>query len=107
MTLIENHNKKMLITDTSVLINFLNINKLDLLTVYPGTFLITEHVVEEITMDFPEQQALLNKAIKNSDLIVVKVDHENELQIYNKLIQKGQLGSGECSAIAFAINRSF
>jgi predicted nucleic acid-binding protein len=50
-------NKKILITDTSVLINFLNINRLDLLIAYPGKFLITEHVIEEITIDFPEQQS--------------------------------------------------
>ncbi len=107
MTLNMDINKKILITDTSVLINFLNINRLDLLAAYPGKFLITEHVVEEITVDFPEQQALLNVAINNNELVVVKVDSEKELQIYNDLIQEGRLGPGECSAIACAINKNF
>ena len=100
-------NKKILITDTSVLINFLNINKLSLLIEYPGSFLITEHVIEEITIDFPEQQALLNSAINNNHLVVVKVDNESELKMYNELIKEGRLGSGECSAIACAVNRGF
>jgi len=71
-----NENKKILITDTSVLINFLNIKRLDLLIAFPGKFLITEHVVEEITIDFPKQQALLNSATENNHLEVVKVDSE-------------------------------
>lgn len=99
-------NKKILITDTSVLINFLNINRLDLLIAYPGTFLITEHVIEEITLDFPEQQTLLSSAIDNNQLIIIKVNENKELDIFNELIQEGRLGSGECSAIACAVNRS-
>lgn len=100
----QNADKKILITDSSVLINFLNINRIDLLA-FPGKFLITEHVVEEITIDFPEQQAALTSAINNAQLTIVKVDQEKELNLYNDLSKEGRLGSGECSAIACAVNR--
>jgi predicted nucleic acid-binding protein len=99
--------KKILITDTSVLINFLNIDRLDLLLAFPGKFLITEHVVDEITMDFQDQQARLNSAITSGQLEVIAVDSEKELQLYNELIKGRRLGAGECSAIACAINRKY
>lgn len=99
-----NTNKKILITDTSALINFLNIDRIDLLTLYPASFLITEHVVDEVTIDFPEQKARLNAGIENHTLTVVSVNSEAELSLYNALIKDGRLGAGECSAIAYAIN---
>jgi predicted nucleic acid-binding protein len=102
-----NSDKKILITDTSVLINFLNIDRLDLLTAFPGKFLITGHVVDEITMDFPDQQTRLNAAITSGQLEVIAVDGEQELQLYNELIKERRLGAGECSAIACAINRKY
>lgn len=100
-----NSDKKVLITDTSVLINFLNINRLDLLIAFPGRFMITEHVVDEVTLDFPDQKNRLNSAIVSSELEVITVDNEKELQLYNELIKERRLGAGECSAIACAINR--
>lgn len=102
-----NKDKKILITDSSVLINFLNINRLDLLISFPGKFLITEHVVDEITLDFPDQQSRLNSAISSGELEVITVDSERELQLYNELIKEGRLGAGECSAIACAISRKY
>lgn len=73
----------------------------------PGKFLITEHVVEEITLDFPEQQNRLNSAISRGELEVINVDSEIELQLYNQLIKERRLGAGECSAIACAISRKY
>ena len=102
-----NANKKILITDTSVLINFLNIDRIDLLDSYPGLFFITEHVADEITEDFPHQQARLNQAIEAKSLTVVSVSGIEELKIFGDLIKDHRLGLGECSAIACAINRKY
>jgi predicted nucleic acid-binding protein len=96
-----------LMTDTSFLINFLNVDRVDLLAKYPGKFLITEHVVEEITVDFTDQINRLNTAINENILTVVSVNDESELAIYNDLIKEGRLGQGECSAIACAICRKY
>lgn len=41
-----NTDKKILITDTSVLINFLNINRLDLLLLFLGKFLIKNRLAK-------------------------------------------------------------
>lgn len=102
-----NYNKKILITDTSVLINFLNIDRIDLLDSYPGSFFITEHVVDEITNDFPHQQFRLNRAIEDNILTVVSVNGEEELELFRDLTKDHRLGLGECSAIACAINRKY
>jgi predicted nucleic acid-binding protein len=98
---------KILITDTSVLINFLNINRIDMLNLYPGLFYITEHVIEEITIDFPDQKLRLTQAIYLNIFTVVSVDSEEEIILYNELLKERRLGPGECSAIACAINRKY
>ena len=54
------------VTDTSVLVNFLCIDRMDLIARHSYRFMITSHVVEEITDHYPEQQARLNAALATS-----------------------------------------
>ena len=65
------------ITDTSVLVNFLCIDRMDLIARHShrllGRLLITGHVMEEITDHYPEQQARLNAALADGTLEVVTV----------------------------------
>jgi predicted nucleic acid-binding protein len=104
---VPNSDTKILIIDTSVLINFLNINRIDLLSHYPGEFLITEHVVDEVITAYPVQVNLLYSSIADGIISVVSVNETIELEIFNKLLNEHRLGQGECSAIACAINRKF
>ncbi len=67
-----NADKKILITDTSVLINFLNIDRINILSSYPGIFYITEHVIDEISKDYPHQQTRLKQAIEENILTEIK-----------------------------------
>lgn len=101
------NNTKIIITDTSVLINFLNVNRVELLSKLAGSFLITEHVVSEITQHYLEQYERLKNAIGCGLLEVVSVDQPNELEMFEELSREGRLGTGECSAIACAINRQY
>ncbi len=88
------------------MINFLKINRLDLLAQYSHTFWVTEHVHKEITLDYPAQRALFQNAIEN--LAVLKtVEGSEELELFINLIKSGQLGSGECSSIAVAAHRGY
>lgn len=102
-----NSDKNILITDTSVLINFLNINRIDLLSLYPGSFYITDDVVYEITSDFSHQQALLEDSINKKIITVISVSSHEELELFSELINEKRLGPGECSAIACAISRKY
>ncbi len=62
------------VIDTSVLINFLVIHRLDLLVGHPGfRFVVTDHVREEITEHYPEQMAQLEDAIDTGKITEIRV----------------------------------
>jgi len=98
---------KIIITDTSVLINFLRIDRADLLNQYPGKFLITDHVISEVTIHYPSQHKKFHDLIAAGLFELTTVDHPEELRLYTTLRKSGRLGSGECSAIACAIHRGY
>lgn len=89
--------------DTSVLINFLVVNRLDLLAVDPNVhYLITDHVRDEITRDYPEQRAQLDDALAAGSIEGTEVRSAKELEVFANLILDGRLGVGECAVIAAA-----
>ena len=51
-----------IIADTNILINFLRIDRLDLIARHSCQFVITEHVREEITEHHPVQRQMLKNA---------------------------------------------
>ena len=50
------HEPAIIVTDASVLINFLRIDRTDLLAGHSHAFLATDHVAAEITDRYPDQQ---------------------------------------------------
>lgn len=96
-----------IIADTNVLINFLRIDRLDLIARHSHQFVITEHVREEITEDHPVQRHMLQKAIEDGIFEEKVVNALDELQLFGNLISEGRIGSGECSAIACAVCNSY
>lgn len=96
-----------IICDTSVLLNFLKINRLDLLAQYSHAFWVTDHVCREITIDYPAQQKLFQYAFETSVIQKICVDDPQELALFIELIKKRQLGAGECATIAAAVHRGY
>ncbi len=93
------------ITDTSVLINFLVIDRVGLLgKLTTHRFAVTEHVRAEITAHYTEQLQRLEQAFSDRILEEVRVDALSEVQLFAELTSKG-LGVGESSAIAVAAHR--
>ncbi len=93
------------ITDTSLLVNFLAIDRVELLTSLPEKqFFITEHVRAEVTSHYPEQFERLAVALVNGQLTEISVTEIAEVEVFAKLSATG-LGVGECSAIAVAACR--
>jgi predicted nucleic acid-binding protein len=92
-----------IVVDTSVLINFLKIDRLDLLGHYPGRFLATDHVASEIEDD--EQRVRYEAAVASGHIETCVVSDPDEVALYMRLGPGVRLGSGECSAIAVAIKR--
>lgn len=95
-------NNQFTICDTSILINFLRINRMDLFKKCPFSFFITEHVQEEITVLYPNQYNLLEVALSQNMIQKLTISNSLEFEIFTKLIKTGQLGAGECAAIAAA-----
>ena len=91
------------VADTSVLINFLKVDRMDLLGRHPCRFLATDHVTVEIADD--EQRARYMAAIAAGYIETCAVTDPGEVALYMRLGPGQRLGSGECSAIAVAIRR--
>ncbi|MFV1969292.1 MAG: hypothetical protein ACC628_28050 [Pirellulaceae bacterium] len=93
------------VLDTSVLVNFLRIDRVDLLARHPSYIsIITEHVRAEVTQHYSNQLARLEAALQNGDLQEIRVTNQAELNAFGHLTSTG-LGTGECSAIAIAATR--
>lgn len=93
--------------DSSVLINFLKIDRMDLLANHSCQIIATDHVSEEISDHYPVQQQRLAEAIRREGIAIVALDRAEEFQLFGSLAAPGNLGAGECSAIALAVNRGF
>ena len=99
--------KKEVVLDTSVLINFARVGRLDLLRTHPScSFVVTDHVRGEVSEHYADQFAAVDAAIKDGSLQELTVDRPEELRDFGKLTAPRNLGIGECSAIAVAKNRS-
>lgn len=98
-----------LILDASVLINFLRVDRVDLLHRHTREIYVTEHVAAEVTAHYPEQIARL-KAAETAQKVrqIVATDlAEVSLIADIRAVTRGRLGLGECSAIALAVARGW
>ena len=95
------------VADTSVLINFLKIDRMDLIGAFPRRFLATDHVADELVDAYPEQQAQYRAAVALQYLDTCSVTDIDELALFSRLSPGQKLGAGECSAIAVALHRGF
>lgn len=93
---------QIIVADTNVLINFLNVGRIDLLSKHSHQFVITEHVMHEI-ID-AKQKTQLQEAIKSGYLVEKHLESIEEIELYGRLISSGRIGQGESSAIAYAIH---
>lgn len=95
------------IADTSVLINFLAIGRMDLIKRHSCRFLITDHVRQEITEHYQEQFVFLKEALKQGILEEISVTDPEEIETFVKLTGLESFGNGECACIAVALHRSY
>jgi predicted nucleic acid-binding protein len=91
--------------DSSVLINFLNVDRADLLGALPRRrFQITPHVQAEVTENYPHQLDRLNAALAAGFIEGTRLDDPKEVAEFIALM-KLRLGQGESAAIAAAVMR--
>jgi predicted nucleic acid-binding protein len=84
------------VADTSVLINFLKIDRMDLIGAFPRRFLATDHVADELVDAYPEQQAQYRAAVALQYLDTCSVTDVDELALFSRLSPGQKLGAGEC-----------
>ena len=93
--------------DTSVLINFLCIDRMDLIARHSHQFIVTDHVAAEVKDFYSDQQTRLKAALQSGILKQVSIADQREVTLFGSLSKSRRLGSGECSAIALAISREY
>jgi predicted nucleic acid-binding protein len=92
--------------ETSTLINFLRIGRVDLLaglTAY--RFAVTDNIGAEVLKSYPVEFANLALALEDGHLHEISLTDPAELSEYVALKKPDVLGDGECSAIAVAYVR--
>jgi len=98
---------KVIVADTTILVNFLKINRLDLLKQHSYEFKITDHVVEEITDSYKNQRDLLIQSLNEGIFTQESLTSIKEIKLFAHLESRRVLGLGECSAIAYAIYNNY
>lgn len=83
-----------IVLDTSVLLNFLRINRLNLIAWHSYNYIVTDHVASEITDHYPKQQERFAEAKANETLRQISVTNPTELAIFASLEHSGKLGAG-------------
>jgi predicted nucleic acid-binding protein len=96
---------KVVVADADVVIHFMNVSRLDLLRDHPSAIVVTEHVRKEATDRSSEDKQVFEEGIRVKAFQEITVNRPNELALFARLHAKGNLGAGECSAIAVAISR--
>ena len=96
--------RAVVVCDACVLINFLVVGRLDLLSENPAfRFVVTEHVIEEIT-DLAQKENLA-AALREGKIQQIDLTDPEGLALFAEL--RKTLGSGEAAAIALAAQRSW
>jgi predicted nucleic acid-binding protein len=91
------------VIDTSTLINFLRIDRFDILArLSKHRFLATDHVRAEVTAHYAAQLARLEAALSSGDLVEISLTSPAEFSAFAAMQSLRVLGGGECSAIAAA-----
>ena len=93
------------VTDASVLVNFLRIDRMDLIAGHSHAFLVTDHVADEVSDQYPNQQQRFASAVEAGAVSQESVKSRAEIALFGTLSASGRLGAGECSTIAVAVHR--
>ena len=95
------------VADTSVLINFLRIDRMDLLAALQYRLIATDHVAAEISGEYADHRERFERALSLRFLVEERVTEPDEIDLFLRLGVSEALGAGERAAIAVAINRGY
>jgi len=90
-----------------VLMNFLRIDRMDVVGYHPSGFITTDHVGAHIAQRHADQHVRYSAAIAAGYIIQERVERRAEVDLFGRLVAARRLGVGECSAVALAFNRGY
>lgn len=96
--------KGQILIETSVLISFLKIQRLDILGKLDRKLLITEEVDAEINGErYPFQREHLDSHVNLGTIEIVRLELTSTIELKSKMSSLGPFGTGECSTAAKAL----
>ncbi len=98
---------EIIVTDASVLMNFLRIDRMNLIADHSHDFIVTDHVAAEVSDRYPEQRQRFGEAANRGAVSQTSITSLEELALFGSLSASGRLGAGERSAIAMAVHRRY
>lgn len=94
-----------IVLDTSVLLNFVKIGRIDLLGRLQTPVVILDQVLDEVRR--PEQRKAVEDAVAAGTLDLQSVRNPTEVSLFAELQTNGRLGAGECAVLAVALSRGW
>lgn len=92
-----------IVLDTSVLLNFVNIGRLELLGQLGASVVLPDQVLDEIRR--PGQREAVEDAVAAGILDLQSIRNPAEVALFADLRAGGRLGAGECAVLAVALTR--
>lgn len=92
-----------IVLDTSVLLNFVRIDRMDLLLPLAVPLLTPDDVRAEVTR--PDQRTVLEAAITSGLLHVESISNPAEVALFAELARVGRFGPGERAVMAVSLTR--
>lgn len=94
-----------IVLDTSVLLNFVKIGRIDLLGRLHTPVVILDQVLDEVRR--PEQRKAVEDAVAAGTLDLQSVRNPAEVSLFAEFRTGGRLGAGECAVLAVALTRDW
>ena len=94
-----------IVLDTSVLLNFVKIGRVELLGQLDTSVVLLDQIVDEVRR--PEQRKVVKDAVAVGTLDLQSVRNPVEVALFTELRAGGRLGAGECAVLAVALTRDW
>ena len=92
-----------IVLDTSVLLNFVNIGRLELLGQLDTAIMLPDQVLDEIRR--PRQREVVEDAVAAGILDLQSIRNPVEVALFANLRAGGRFGAGECAVLTVALTR--
>ena len=94
-----------IVLDTSILLNFVKIGRVELLGQLGTSVVLLDQILDEVRR--PKQRKVVKDAVTASTLDLQSVRNPVEVALFTELRAGGRLGAGECAVLSVALTRNW